>query len=702
MHPEPLVNALASASVRRPGRTLLLVLVAVAASIAWAATHLDLKSSNLDLIDPELPPVQQFFAFAREFGTPNVLVVVVEGGDEAAVTRAIDRAGPRIRQVDGVRQVLDRIPLDDALLADFAMDPYLLSHDRRMGFLFVQPDDLWSRADTIEPFVEGVRAALAEARLDELGARADLTGIPAYALDDKHVIQRDISMLSGGSFLLVLGLFAVAFRNLRRPLLAMATLLSAVILTLGVVAVVPGHLTLLSASFASVLFGLGIDYGIHIIHRVEDLMAGGLSEREAVPRALTDLSRGLTTGALTTAGIFFTMLACGFRGFAELGFIAGIGVLLCLGLMMTVLPALLVRFHPAHPGRIAVPPPRWGLILLRLQHPALAGTLALAAIASPAVFGLPTFDSDYLNLEPKHSETVRLEREMVARSDYSPQFAVFVADAKEEALRIADALYGLEPVGLVRSIADIDLLEDGLDDPGRIPESLRSQFVSPAGHYAVYAYPAGDVWNPRQQAKFLDALRGIDPDVTGMPVLGEFMIGRSLRALRITGLLGGAAMLILVFLDFRRPLPTLLAALPTILTMVALGALMRLCGLHFNPLNVMALPIVIGIAVDDGVHMVHRFLLEQGSLPNTLEGTGRSIFLTSATTIAAFGCLAFTSHQGLASLCITVCLGVGCALLMSVLVLPTTLTSCRLALLDPNPHSGNRGFFCCDKPSFFR
>jgi predicted RND superfamily exporter protein len=102
----------------------------------------------------------------------------------------------------------------------------------------------------------------------------------------------------------------------------------------------------------------------------------------------------------------------------------------------------------------------------------------------------------------------------------------------------------------------------------------------------------------------------------------------------------------------------------------------------FNPLNIMALPVVLGIAVDDGVHMVHRFLAEGGDMARTLAGTGRAVVLTSATTIAAFGSLAFTAHRGLASFAIALSLGVLAALLLSVALLPRLLLAFRARLIN--------------------
>jgi len=676
---QALYRAVGAISVRRPWTILGLAALACAASAWLAATRLTLKTSNLDLIDPELPPVRNFTRFAEEFGTPNVLVVVLEGGDPAHLAEAADALAAPLREIPGVRSVVARLPIDDATAARLGADPHIASRDRGLFFIFVQPEDIHSRAETIAPLVEGVRRVIEGADLRAPGIRAGLTGIPEYAINDRDVIQHDISSLSVVSFALVLLLFVYAFGTFRRPVMSMVALGVGVMLTLGAIAIHPGHLTLLSAFFASILFGLGIDYGIHLINRVEEYVAGGMPEGEAIPAALGQLAPELTTSALTTAGVFYAMRFCGFRGFEELGVIAGTGILLCLLTTMTVLPALLtVVPHRAHRDRRPAER-RIGSVLCALQHRGLAAALAFAALGSIFVKG-PGFDANYLHLQPADSEAARLETEMVERSDYSPQFAVFITGSREEAAALSDRLLDDETVAEVRSISDLDALSAGLGSGLAWPPDFLGGFQSTGGRYAVYAYPAGNVWDPAEQTRFIEHMQALDPRVTGMPILGQFMVERSQRALRITTLLGAIILAVCVLADFRNPWLALLAALPTVLTVESMHALMRLLEIPFNPLNVMALPVVLGIAVDDGVHIVHRFVAEKGDLARTLAGSGRSVVLTSATTLAAFGSLAFTSHRGLASFANALSLGVAVALLLSVVVLPAALALLRRRL----------------------
>ena len=666
------LGGLATGSVHRPRTVVLLWVLLMALAVGAAWWRLELKTSNLDLVDPRARAVADFRAFAERFGTPNMLVIAIEGADPGTLRAAADRLDARLRRVPGVRVVQARLPYTPASLARFGLDPYFASRDGRMVFVFVQPDDPSSSTRTIEPFVQGVRRAIDGAGLAALGVRAGLTGLPQYALDDRDVIQKDISRLSTLSFVIVLAICAAAFGSFLRPVLVMVVLAAVAILVIGVAAVEPGHLTLLSAFFFSALFGLGSDYGIFVVDGVEERIADGRRPPEAVVGAVRFLAPGLATEALTTAGAFLTLCLSGFRGFAELGAIGAVGIALALLGMVTLLPAMLVLMRERPRREKLLHERRLGRALFRVQGPWVA-TIAGAAAITCLVRGVPSFDGNYLDLEPAHSEAVRLEREMTARSPLSPQFAAFVADSPGRARDIVEQLRREDSVAAVRSLADLEMLDAvAMADPAARAVFGRT-FLSPDGGRAVYAYPSGDIWDPTFQDRFLARMRAIDPSVTGMPVLGRYMIDLSRRAFWTTTSWSAAAVLLLVALEFGLSPWTALALTPTILGVMMTVGVMRLLEVPFNPLNVMAFPVIVGTAVDSGVHITHRFLAERGDLFRTMTGSGRAVLVSALTTIAGFGALAFTTHRGLASFALVLTVGVTAALVLSLLVLPPLL-----------------------------
>src|SRR5262245_13558372 len=106
--PERILGRCAEMATARPWWTVAAALVLAASALGLAAARLELKTSNLDLVDPDLPTVARFRDFAGSFGTPNMLVVVLEGEDEAKLRAAVDQAAERIRGAAGVRAVFSR------------------------------------------------------------------------------------------------------------------------------------------------------------------------------------------------------------------------------------------------------------------------------------------------------------------------------------------------------------------------------------------------------------------------------------------------------------------------------------------------------------------------------------------------------------------------------------------------------------------
>lgn len=678
---ESCLEGIARFSVRRPWTILISASLLAIASLV-AAQNIRLKTSNLDLVDANLPEVRRFLDVTEQFGTPNVLVVVLEGNDPAQLRTAAKRIAETIERSPMVRSVMYCLPFSAEALELIGVNPYLTSTDGGLQFIFVQPRDERSDIVALDPFVAEIRGILRDPAVAIPGVKTGITGIPVYALDDRDVIQGDIAKLSAISFLLVLIIFLLGFGKFRRPVLATVAFIFAMAITIGLISIYPGHLTLLSASFASILTGLGIDYGIHIVDRVEEALAAGVAETDAISQSVGAISRGLTAAALTTAAGFFSLVASGFHGFEELGIIAGAGILVCLGAMVTILPALLAIFardehrQPDRSNRI-------GNLLASVARLRFPGPVLLILTIPAMIKMSPGFDADYLNLQPIGSEAVRLERQMVARSEYSPQFAIFVADTKERARELTCKLIENETVGAIRSINDLESLTMLFGSIEAIPAAIREQFVNRAGQYAVYAYPAGDVWNEGVRERFIASMRALDPNVTGMPFIGDFMIEQSWRALRTTTVLASAILMVIVGWTFRRPAVAVLAMVPTILSLIWMLALMRLLRIPLNPLNVMALPILIGIAIDAGVHIVSRFLAENGDVAATIAGTGRSVFLTSLTTIAAFGTLALTTHRGLRSFSLAITIGVTAALVFSITVLPWLLRVMSSRVVPP-------------------
>jgi hypothetical protein len=106
---------------------------------------------------------------------------------------------------------------------------------------------------------------------------------------------------------------------------------------------------------------------------------------------------------------------------------------------------------------------------------------------------------------------------------------------------------------------------------------------------------------------------------------------------------------------------------------------MDLAGISFNLANLVILPLIIGIGVVNGVHLVHRYREEADKNVNVLSrSTGQGVILSSLTTMIGFGSLMVADYQGVYSLGLVLTLGVGCCLVASITVLPAMLKLCAV------------------------
>ena len=145
----------------------------------------------------------------------------------------------------------------------------------------------------------------------------------------------------------------------------------------------------------------------------------------------------------------------------------------------------------------------------------------------------------------------------------------------------------------------------------RSPAPLRNRFIGVTGKYLLQAFPKADVWQRAPQEAFVKDLRRVDPNVTGTPV----------QLLEYTTLLKNSyveaawyatgAIAIMVFLHFRSLLCVVLALFPVAIGTVWMVGFMGWSGIPFNPANIMTLPLVVGIGVTNGIHILNRFAEER-------------------------------------------------------------------------------------------
>ncbi|MSU20559.1 MAG: RND transporter, partial [Pedosphaera sp.] len=206
-----------------------------------------------------------------------------------------------------------------------------------------------------------------------------------------------------------------------------------------------------------------------------------------------------------------------------------------------------------------------------------------------------------------------------------------------------------------------------------LPSALRNRFVGKSGKHLLQVYPKENVWQRDKQKEFVQQLRTEDENVTGTPVqLYEYtsLLKESYEKAACYAL---GAIVILVLIHFRNLSSVLLALLPVAIGSIWMAGLMGALNIPFNPANIMTLPLVIGIGVTNGIHILNRFAEEQN--PSILaRSTGKAVLVSALTTIAGFGSLIPAKHQGIASLGVVMATGVATCMLAGLTLLPALLS----------------------------
>ncbi len=637
---------------------------------------------------------------------------------------------------------------------------------------------------SLQPAAEAIaalRGLVAELGLDEdAGVRVRLTGSAALAEEELLSVRDGLGLAAVLSLTVVVTLLLFGLGSPRLALAIVATLLAGLVWTAGFAVAALDSLNLISVAFAVLFIGLSVDFGIHFGLRYKEAVDRGADHRKGLAAAAKGSGGALTLCAVAAAIGFFAFLPTDYKGLAELGLIAGTGMVIALITNTTVLPAMLTLM-PLRPSAHRHREPAWRgarQVIGARAVPIAWGALAVAAAAAVTV-PQARFDFDPLNLKDPETESVSTLFDLMADPETSPYTITVLAGDMAAAEDMARRLEDLGPVDGVRTIGDyvpanqdgkldiigtmalylapalaappkeppdmaarraaLDRLRDRLvrlaagqgamaaarrladalpaaptDEvlrdletgllaglPGRLdalvealeagpvtvddlPAGLRERHVATDGRVRVQVFPRDDLRDPDALRRFVEAVRTQAPAATGSPVI-ILEAGRAVvRAFVQAAALALALIAVLLAALMRRPRDVLLVFAPLGLAALLTVAVSVLVGLPFNFANVIVLPLLFGLGVASGIHLVARERGEGDTGRVLRTSTPRAVVLSALTTIGSFGSMALSSHPGTSSMGVLLTAAIGLTLACTLTVLPA------LMVLWPRVPAGDR------------
>lgn len=836
------VGEVAYRAAARPRGTLLAGLFLTIAAFSYACVSLEFRTSRLDLLSERAAYNQRWLAYLGRFGNEDDAVVVVSHSQPSRVAEVVSSIGRQL-QADGhlsgviyrksfgsvSRKAMQLMPPEELgklnhllqsclqvldqqqsshLVSQVAHwseqlneglawaqnglgrlnrsfpeeGPLLLEDKGRLGVCLVRLPHVDDSRDARD-LIERLQNHLNRTRLQFADTDIWLTGMPVLEWDESQSSQRDMRTATIVSLVGVAVVFAFGFGSWRIPCAAVIALAIGLIWTLGLAALLIGHLNLFSVAFGAIIAGLGIDYSIHLIARLNsERSSGSLPER--LSRAMAHCGKGIVTGALTTAAAFAVSVMTPFQGMAELGVICALGTMACMVVSIWLLPALIawqatlgthakdvdtsntvdIHVSSSHLSNWLTTVNKW-----TFDHKAslLAGVAIITMVA-----GLQSrrmrYDHNLLNLQDDDVPSVIAERELTGRSGQSAWYAISMAASPEKTLALRKRLTQLPSVDRVEDIGSViatarmnrnasplvevcrdralqilhriaqsqaypartenesQLISSSNDSPNSVvpavhrpsntftpqfasqmqllsesilkmsdsapltaedfPAAVGQRMVSSDGNtFLLRIFARENLWQRENLQRFVKEIETVDPYATGHPIQTWYASGELERSYYQAGIYAVLAVAALLMIDLGSVRMVGLAMIPVCLSLLQLCGLLVMAKISFNAANMIVLPLILGIGIDYGVHVMHDFHARSNatfrlSMPTTL-----AVLMTGLTTIVGFGSMSLAHHRGLQSLGIVLSLGVALCMLNSWFTLPALLSffSAREGLLSP-------------------
>ncbi len=680
-------------------------------------------------------------------------------------------------------------------------DPYFLSYDKQAVIVNAIPNFTLMERQHFTPAVELVREILDEQLPRYPEVSAGLTGAVPKEYDEQTYGAETLGSSTLLAMLVILVMLMFSFRMWLAPVLAMTNLIVGIIWASGLAYLFVGELNMMTSIFSVILFGLGIDFSIHLITGFTQRRAIGDSILDSLNHTFHKSGKGIMTGGLTTSFAFLALVVSQSRGMADLGLVIGVGLFSVLVSTFVFLPTLLVfrerrvdrkwENRPEQPVRKDLSFAflgRLGEWFSRRYVLSLSLSGLVSALLIWNAFQMH-WDYDYRSMEPEGIASMALIDTVMEKFDLSMDYALITAESVAESRQLAEEYKELGSVAMTDDISaflplpeelaerqaiindirtdmaatavknhltetDLAIILEQLDrlemniieiqdmafiggqdkvdnkckrlvgDPDRpeqgsiisqlintladsddaaqrlslfhqdfaslyqaavvrmanpaevmladLPQSILDRYANKTNNqFLVTIYPSGDIYNGEFLNRFVDDVERINPRVTGIGPLSVALLnvyaedGR--RAMGLTMLV----VFILMMIDFKRPKIALMAMIPLGIGVFWMVGLMQLTGIPLNIMTVMGLPLIIGIGIDDGVHVIHRWQAEgRGRVHTIFSSTGKAIFLTSLTTMLAFGSMLFSIFPAYAQFGGSLFMGVGACFLTSVMILP--------------------------------
>ncbi len=630
----------------------------------WIAKDLRVATDLSEMLPNGHVLVEASSEFDRAFGSGERVYIAIEGKEKASRHTAAQKLIKSLKPLDAILRIEAGQP---------ESNQFLDAPNGDITLIIVTPnleknDFVQARKDF---FVDMTAVITEVSKSMHPHVTIAYTGgafVQDYEADG--VLEQGILGSVGVVLVLVLLVVMLAFKRFWMPLLLGVPLLMGVIITAAIGTVIFGTLNLFTVFFAAVLFGLGIDFGVHLLSRYETLRKENHSLTQALQGALLSSGKGIVIGALTTAAAFLSFTVTSFKGFRQMGSVAGIGIMVLAIIMLLLVPAMIatfesLRFKTKSQAK-AHRPQLTGLVLnfsTKGRKVAIAGLLI--GLLALAIMGLKpiVFNYSLSAIYPANMESTYWQHRLEDAYNTRIETLSILIPSLEALEQAHKQLSSVEAEGFIKTKSLLSNMRLALYKPElnaatlkkllpTLPQAVTESWVGQLDNQLVYKLEVAST-NPIATLSDYESLERIVKDATLMQPTGFVALMMHLsKVVTSDVLLVGCvcALLIMVFLiiTFKHWYMPLGMMIGLMLTLMSTWGLASILGLSLNLMSVIAFPIAIGIVIDGFVHIGHGLVHRPAG--DSLGDLYRALLVTTLTTMIGFGSLSLVNHGGLSNL----------------------------------------------------
>ncbi len=615
-------------------------------------------------------------------------------------------------------------------------DGAFASDDGTAHLVLAEPKGQALRGEDARQFVRDAEAVLGPKRAAHPEMKFGLTGGHAIAAATEAMLTRDLTISSTLAMVLASIVFALIFRRVRALVAVMPPLALGTIWTAAVATTFSSGLSGIAIAFMSVVVGVGVDTGVHVYAALLEARRAGLAPREAARQARAKTAKSVMLAAGTAAAAFGALGLSSITAMQQLGILCAAGELLTALAIVLVTPEIGAWLERNPPPPEA--PARWteGFAWLTGTRRRAAVMSVIAAVPIVAVlFGAaPGLSESIVAVRPKALEPLKVQQAVFdAFGGKRGQWVVLVADrdlehARARADRIAETLSSMkedvEAVDALTAVAPAKATQearfavrDSIDLPARaddLEKALIEKGFAPArfsGVLEAMRTPSREIVSiedVRQGAAAILMSRYLGEDageklvavyvrpreVPGATERVEQAISRVDSAAMLTGysrlegalrkslnqdlpkigIVAGVLVITALAMSLRRARDVVIAAFVVGAEIATVLVLVRLFNIPLHAYDVLVLPVLLGITVDEGMFLLHRARETTGDvLRETLRLEGPPVAATALTTAAGFAALGLCRFDGLRDLGLVGAIGSVAGLVVALVVVPAGL-----------------------------